>query len=209
LLVDSGPDLREQLLDAGVRRLDGVLYTHAHADHCHGIDELREVNRAMGAAIGVYGVAATLADLRARFGYVFEPLDMTTTPLFRPCLIPHEIEDRFTVGTLTIEALDQDHGYGRTTGYRIGDLAYCTDVLDFPEESLARLEGLGLWIIGCLTDYPHPTHAHVEKVIGWVERLKPKRTILTHMSPRLDYQTLCRTLPPGIEPGYDGMVIDL
>lgn len=209
LLIDSGPDLRQQLLAAGVRRLDGVLYTHGHADHTHGIDDLREVNRAMGGPIDAFGTQATLDDIASRFGYVFTPLDLETQPLFKPWLRPHAVEGTFRVAGLDVLALDQDHGYGRTTAYRIGDFAYSTDVVALPEETLRRLTGLDLWIVGCITDRPHPTHADLAKVIGWVERLRPKRTVLTHMGPGLDYGHLQEVLPPGIEPGYDGLTITL
>jgi phosphoribosyl 1,2-cyclic phosphate phosphodiesterase len=209
LLVDSSPDLREQLLAADVRRLDAVLYTHGHADHVHGIDDLREVNRAMRGPIDAYGTEDTLKDIASRFGYVFEPLDLETQPVFKPWLRPHAVEGRFQAAGLEIEALDQDHGYCRSTGFRIGTMAYCTDVVEFPVQTWERLTGLDLWIVDCMTDHPHPTHAHLDKVIAWASRLKPKRTVLTHMSPLLDYARLLDILPEGIEPGYDGMVLEL
>jgi phosphoribosyl 1,2-cyclic phosphate phosphodiesterase len=209
LLVDSGPDLREQLLSAGVRHIDAVLYTHGHADHLHGIDDLREVNRAMRAPINVYGTIETLNDIRARFGYVFDPLDIETMPIFKPWLIPHDVSGPFQAGSVAVVPFDQDHGYCRSTGFRIGAMAYSTDVFELPEDSFAALAGLDLWIVGCLMDEPHPTHAHVDKVLAWVERIKPKRTLITHMSPRLDYATLAARLPEGVEPAFDGQVITL
>jgi len=209
ILVDSSPDMREQLLRAEIRHLDAVLFTHGHADHTHGIDDLREVNRAMQASIPVFGSQETLDDIAKRFGYVFEPLDFSTTPIYKPCLIPHVVGDAFPLGGLSITPIEQDHGYAMTTGFRFGKMAYSTDVWELPESSLAKLEGLDLWIVGCLLDVPHPTHAHVDKVLGWVERLKPKRTVLTHMSPRLDYATLRAQLPDGVEPGYDGQQFEL
>ncbi len=209
LLIDTSPDLRQQLLDADVRHLDAVLYTHAHADHIHGIDDLREVNRAMRAPIDVYGTAATLDEIGTRFDYVFKPLPPDTKVIFKPWLQPHPIRDTFTVGSVGITPFDQDHGYCRTTGYRIGNFAYSTDVLDLPEDSMALLGGLDLWIVGCLVDTPHETHAHVDKALGWVERLKPKQTLITHMSPTLDYDALQARLPAGVAPAFDGQVIVL
>ena len=207
ILVDTSPDLREQLLSADISHLDAVLFTHAHADHLHGIDDLREVNRAMKAPIPVYGTEATLAEINVRFDYVFRPLDMVKDSIYKPWLIPQPVAGSFRAAGIEALAFDQDHGYSRTTGYRIGDMAYSTDVMDLPESSMAQLEGLDLWIVGCLLDIPHVTHAHVGKALDWRERLKPKHLVITHMSGRLDYETLRRDLPEGVEPGYDGMVL--
>jgi phosphoribosyl 1,2-cyclic phosphate phosphodiesterase len=211
ILVDTSPDLRDQLLDADVRRLDAVLYTHAHADHLHGIDDLREVNRAMNGPIDCYGAADTLATIQHRFEYVFK--DAGHGPkrvVFRPWLIPHEIDGPFAVSGVPVEPFAQDHGFNQMTlGFRFGSAAYSTDLTELPEASFARLEGLDLWIVGCLSDKPHDTHAHVDKVVGWVERLRPKRTVLVHLGTRLDYARLAAELPESIVPGYDGMVLEV
>ena len=207
ILVDTSPDLREQLLSIDIRHVDAVLFTHSHADHLHGIDDLREVNRAMRAPIQVYGADFTLDEIRERFDYVFTPLDLAKETIYKPWLIPHPVTGRFeTVGIETI-AFDQNHGFSRTTGYRLGNMAYSTDVMELPEDSMAHLEGLDLWIVGCLLDIPHVTHAHVGKALEWRDRLKPKHMVITHMSGRLDYETLRAELPGGVEPGYDGMVL--
>lgn len=208
ILVDTSPDLRDQLLDAGVRHLDAVLYTHAHADHVHGIDDLREVNRAMGRPIDLFADAGTLADIEARFAYVFTALGPGAKSIYKPLLDRHVVDGPFAVGGLQVTPFDQDHGYSRSTGYRFGaGMAYSTDVLDLPEDSFDLLGGLDLWIVGCLVDTPHETHAHIDKVLGWVSRVKPKLTVITHMSPRLDYDYLTRNLPPGVIPAYDGMTL--
>jgi phosphoribosyl 1,2-cyclic phosphate phosphodiesterase len=210
LLVDTPPDLRAQLLDAGVRRLDAVVWTHDHADHLHGLDDLREINRVTRAFLPAWGSAEMLATARERFGYAFEPLDPGYQGvIYRPMLEPRIVAGPFPVGDLMVRPFDQDHGYCRSLGLRIGDAAYCTDVVEFPEDSLPALEGLDLLIVGCLVDEPHPTHADVGKVLAWVERFRPRRTVLTHMGSRLDYQTLRRRLPPGVEPAHDGMVLEL
>lgn len=209
LLIDTGPDVREQLLRADVRALDAVLYTHAHADHIHGIDELREINRAMRGPLDIWGDAATLEDLQYRFSYCFEGIDLETQPIFRPWLVPHLIEPCFTAAGMTIHAFEQDHGFATSWGFRIGNFAYSTDVLNLDEHAFSVLEGVTTWVVGCLTDTPHMTHAHVGKVIDWHNRVQPNRTILTHMGPGLDYGTLRRTLPEGLEPGFDGMTLTL
>ena len=208
ILVDTSPDLRDQLLDAGVRHLDAVLYTHGHADHVHGIDDLREVNRAMGRSIDMFADATTLAEIQGRFAYVFTPIGPGAKTIYKPLLESHVLEGPFTVGGLDIVPFDQDHGYSRSTGFRFGArAAYSTDVLDMPEASFALLTGLDLWIVGCLVDTPHETHAHVAKVLDWVARLNPKLTVVTHMSPRLDYETLKASLPSGVIPAYDGLTL--
>lgn len=209
ILIDTSPDLREQLLDAKIRHLDAVLFTHDHADHTHGIDDLREVNRAMGGPIPAYGSKDSLERIQSRFSYVFSDIDLKTQPIFKPWLTKTEVVAGFDINGIAVSAIDQDHGYGRTTGFRFGRMAYCTDVHSFPDESLAQLHGLDLWIVGCLTEYPHPTHAHLGKVLDWVTEIKPKQTIITHMSPNLDYQTLCDQLPPHIRPAYDGLIIEI
>ena len=209
ILIDTSPDLREQLLSSETNHLDAVLYTHSHADHLHGIDDLREVNRAMKAPIPVFGTEETLTDIGLRFDYVFKPLDLAKDSIYKPWLIPTVVNGAFTAAGIDMISFDQDHGHSLTTGYRIGTMAYSTDVMDLPDASMAQLEGLDLWIVGCLLDIPHATHAHIDKALGWRERLKPKHMVITHMSPRLDYDTLTGSLPKGVEPGYDGMVLTL
>ncbi len=209
VLIDTSPDLREQLLSADINHLDAVLYTHSHADHLHGIDDLREVNRAMKAPIPVFGTEETLNDIAVRFDYVFKPLDLAKDSIYKPWLIPNVVKGAFTAAGLEIISFEQDHGHSLTTGYRIGSMAYSTDVMDLPEASMAQLEGLDLWIVGCLLDIPHATHAHIDKALAWGERLKPNHMVITHMSPRLDYASLSGSLPKGVEPGYDGMVLTL
>lgn len=211
ILVDTSPDLRQQLLEANVRSLDAVLYTHDHADHLHGIDDLRPVNRAMNAPLDVFADSDTLAAISERFGYVFEPLDPSATVYYKPTLMPHTLSggETFTVGSLDITAFRQDHGYGSTLGFRFGDLAYSTDVVDLPEDSFACLEGVKTWIIGTLVDEPHPTHAHVDKALGWIERVGAEQGYLTHISPSLDHGWLENRLPDHVRPAYDGLVISV
>ena len=212
VLIDTSPDLREQMLDTGVRRLDAVLYTHAHADHLHGIDDLREINRAMNGPIDCYATPPTMATIQSRFEYVFKDAGHgeKLRVVFRPWLVPHHIGGPFTVKDIAFEPFEQDHGFGQTTlGFRFGSAAYSTDVTELPEESFAALKGIDLWIVGVLSDKAHETHAHLDKALGWVDRLQPKRTVLVHLGPRLDYAELAASLPDGIVPAYDGMVLEV
>jgi Metal-dependent hydrolases of the beta-lactamase superfamily I len=211
LLVDTAPDLRQQMLDAGLRRLDAVLYTHAHADHLHGIDDLRAVNRFIGAPLPVYADRRTLETLGERFEYTLRPLPPDAKGFFRPVLIPNEIApgDRVTIGGIAVSAFDQDHGYSRTLGFRFGDVAYSTDVMDLPDESFTALEGVRLWIIGTMGYRSHPTHCDVGKALTWITRVGPERAVLTHLGSDLDYAELASRLPAGVEPAYDGLLIEM
>ncbi len=210
LLVDTSPDLRQQLLAADVSELSAVLYTHAHADHLHGIDDLRAVNRAIGAALDIYADRQTLDIIRRRFGYVLCPLDPGVQFFYKPVLVPHEIEagQAFQVGDIEVLPFAQGHGFGPTLGFRFGPVAYSTDVVDLSEDAFALLAGIDAWIIGTLTDRPHPTHCHVGKALEWIARVRPRRAALTHLGLDLDHATLAARLPAGVEPAFDGMVIE-
>jgi len=209
VLIDTSPDLRQQLLDADVRRLDAVLWTHQHADHAHGIDELRELCRMMQAPIDAYGWAEHLDDLKARFPYCFDPL-RPGDPFYRPVLNAQAIEGPFDVRGLPVVPFEQDHGYMKTVGYRIGKFGYSTDVVRLGEDAFAALEGIEVWIVDCARiEPPHPVHAHLALTLEWIARVKPKRAYLTHMDQTMDYDTVRRLLPPGVEPAYDGLVIDV
>ncbi len=217
LMVDTSPDLREQVLEAGVQRVDGIVFTHNHADHIHGIDDLRQFNRRQQAIIPAFTNAQTAESLRQRFGYVFGPPgEHNGKPnYYKPCLSLTEIAagDRFDVtgpgGPIEVQTFDQDHGFMRTLGLRFGDVAYSTDVVNMPEAGFEALAGVGLWIVDCFAREPHPTHVHLAKVLQWIERVQPDCAVLTHMGTAMDYGTLLRELPQGVVPGYDGMTIDV
>ena len=211
VLVDTSPDLRQQLLNAGTRHLDAVLYTHGHADHLHGIDDLRGINKAMNASLRVFADAQTREHIQKHFEYTTTPLDPDADFYYKPVLDITEISpgEGFSVGGMAIQAFDQDHGYSRTLGYRFGDFAYSTDLLGLPEESFQALEGVKTWIVGVFSWQPHQTHAHVDLALAWIERVKPARTVLTHLGPAIDYAELSAYVPAGVEAGYDGMVIEV
>jgi phosphoribosyl 1,2-cyclic phosphate phosphodiesterase len=208
VLIDTSPDLREQLLGAGTGQIDAVILTHAHADHLHGIDDLRAVNRVMQRAIPLYASAASLAEIRQRFGYALEPVPADGM-FFKPTVTPHVVDGPFAAAGLPVTPFEQDHGYSKTLGFRIGAFGYSTDVVELDDAAFAVLAGIELWIVDCLRYEPHPTHSHVAKTLTWIERVKPKRAILTHLDRPLDYTELAAQLPPGVEPGYDGLIAEL
>ncbi|MEE8533971.1 MAG: MBL fold metallo-hydrolase [Alphaproteobacteria bacterium] len=208
ILVDASPDLREQLLDAGVSRVDAVLFTHGHADHVHGIDDLRLINHNNDAPLDAWSDAPTLAEIERRFGYAFEP-NAPGRGWYKPRLVPREITGPFTVGDIDVTPFEQGHGDGVTLGLRFGPMAYSTDVNALSEDAFRSLAGVELWIVDCLRRAPNPMHAHLPLTLDWIRRVAPRHALLTHMNHDLEYHELREELPPGTEPAYDGMVIDL
>lgn len=208
VLIDMAPDLRQQLLDAGASRIDAVLLTHPHADHLHGIDDLRMASALTGKSVPLYATAETLAEVEHRFGYALRPVP-PDRKVYRPALTPHPIGGPFTAAGLPVVPFAQSHGYSTTTGFRIGKLGYSTDVVDLDEAAFAALAGIDLWIVDCLRRPPHPTHSHLAKCLAWIARIGPQRAVLTHMDQSLDYKELSAELPAGIEPGFDGLAIEL
>jgi phosphoribosyl 1,2-cyclic phosphate phosphodiesterase len=210
ILVDTSPDLREQLISAGIREIDAVLYTHEHADHVMGIDDLRAIRRHMGRNIDAYAAPDVLEKLKLRFGYLFSGIQ-DPEDLYRPILDPRVIDGPITIGPFEgIQPIDQDHGICASLGFRFGKFAYSTDVVELPDSSLEALKGVDVWIVDCLRDGPlHPTHANLERTLQWIDIVKPKRAILTHMNFQADYDALAEACPEGVEPGYDGMVIEV
>jgi len=215
LLVDMSPDLREQLIRHDIDALDGILMTHAHADHLHGIDDIRGINRAMGAPIDLYANAATHENIKTRFGYVLEPLENLPTDIkpfyYKPVLTPHMIEPGMSlkIGSITVQIMDQDHGRTKTLGFRFGDLAYSTDVKELPESAFVVLDGIKTWIVGAPVTHPnHPTHVHVDGALKWIERVRPERAIISHLGLGVDFETVQKDLPDRVELAYDGMIIE-
>lgn len=212
LLVDTSPDMREQALDAGLQSIDAVLYTHPHADHIHGIDDLRGFVINTKRRVPIYADEATFARLREGFGYCFETPPGSDYP---PILEAHEIVHYEPVavdgrgGAIAALPIVQSHGRIHSLGFRIGDVAYSPDVVDLDDRAAEALEGLDLWIVDALRYTPHPSHFSLDETLAWVERLKPKRAILTHMHVDLDYEAVMRSTPEHVEPGYDGLTITI
>ena len=211
VLIDTSPDLRLQLIEAGVAHLDGVLMTHSHADHTHGIDDLRPLVIAMRKRIEIYMDEATSSVVREKFSYIFvTPEGSAYPPILR--------ERRLTAGAAcsvsgpggAIEAIPfaLEHGDIPALGFRIGALAYTPDLNGIPGASLQYLEGLEVWIVDALRYTPHPSHFSLEETLAWIERLRPRRAILTNLHTDLDYETLRRRLPDNVAPAYDGMRVE-
>ncbi len=211
VVIDTGPDFREQMIDAKVTHIDGVVYTHAHADHIHGIDDLRTFVLANKAKAQIYADQRTLQHLTSAFGYIFERQKGSDYP---PIVDIHLIETGkdFTItgkgGTITLTPFGLQHGPLRIKGFRIGGLAYCTDVSGFPEKTLPLVKGVEVLIIGALQYTQHPSHLSLNQALDWIERLEPQRAILTHMHIPMDYRTVHAETPSHVEPGYDGLVME-
>ncbi len=211
ILVDTSPDMRMQCLANNIGKVDAIIYTHAHADHLHGIDDVRSFNFAKNAPVDTYCDEETLEVLKKRFDYVFFPPKPADTGWYRPCLNPILVKPftAFTIGAIEILPFTQQHGQGKTIGLRISNFAYSTDTNGLPEESLAALAGIDAWIVDCLSYVPMPTHAHLAMTLGWIERIKPKRAYLTHLNHEFDYETFARELPANAFPAYDGLVVEV
>lgn len=204
VLIDTSPDIREQLLDADVSDLDGVVWTHEHADQCHGIDELRVIAIHNRKRVEVWGDEPTLRVLKRRFDYCFKQLEGSPYPAI---LTDHLIEGPFSVGNIDFIPFEQDHGSIHSLGFRMGKIGYSNDLVNLDDRGFEILEGVDTWIVDAMRYDPHPTHVNLETALKWIERLKPRRAILTNMHVDLDYQTLIKELPDGVEPGYDGMEV--
>ena len=210
VLIDTSPDMRDQLLDAGVGTLDAVAYTHSHADHVHGIDDLRQIVFNLRRRLPIWADGPTQGALLDRFAYAFVQPEGSPYP---PILDLHTIDGPFTIqgagGPLTLTPFVADHGSIDALGFRVGGLAYLPDAVQIPEESWPHLTGLQVWIIDALRRKPHPTHAHLALTLEWLARAAPERGVLTNMHLDLDYASLAAELPAHITPAFDGMVIEL
>lgn len=210
VLIDTSPDIRQQLLAARVTRIDAILYSHDHADQTHGIDDVRAIAYRMRRRIPAYMDAVTRRSLETRFRYIFHgdggyPPILDGSPVLTP-LTPVTITG--PGGDIAFTPVDQDHGHIRSLGFRFGDVAYNNDVAGIPPESFAQLAGMKLWIVDALRRAAHPSHSHLERSLGWIDALKPKRAVLTNMHVDMDYAGLTAELPPGVEAAYDGWRVD-
>jgi phosphoribosyl 1,2-cyclic phosphate phosphodiesterase len=209
LLVDTAPDLRAQLLACGVPRVDAVLFTHAHADHVSGLDDVRLLNRIVGRPIEAIGTAETLDELRRRFDYAFRPWQ--PPGFFRPVLAPRPAQPGETVSAagLAVRLFEQVHGFTRTLGLRVGGFGYSTDVVQLDETAFAALAGVDTWVVDCFQRTRTPAHSWLSQTLDWARHVAPRRTVLTHMGPDLDWAWMARHLPPGVEAGFDGQVLEV
>ena len=206
ILVDCGPDLRQQLLSVHVNRLDGVIVTHTHGDHCHGIDELRPVSQAMDRPVPLHARPDVLQELEQRFGYAF-----AKSEFYRPIVEARELGNDLTFGLAQTRFVDQPHGGTASLGLRFDEpsysVAYSIDFSDLTDEMATLYEGADVWIADCLTRRPHPTHAHLDGVLGWAKEMRVGQLYLVHMGNGLDYRSLIAELPDWAAPAYDGLEI--
>lgn len=204
ILVDTGPDMREQLLAADVSAVDAIIWTHDHADHCHGIDDVRQIFHTLGHPVRGFARPATLDALKERFTYVFAGRQG-----YPPTVDAAALPDRLTIGGITIDVVDQPHGSISSAGLRFSAdgmiVGYATDFHELTPAMRALYTGLDVWIVDALRYAPHPTHPDVPSVLGWIEELRPRRSAFIHMDHSMDYATLMAQLPAGVEPGYDGL----
>ena len=207
ILIDSGPEVRLQLLYAGRPKLNAVLYTHEHYDHMGGADDLRSiVAQQENASLPVYLPKSALTHFKNMLEYIFQPHTQGTNVFSINTIRPYH---SFQVNDVQILPILQRHGNGTSIGYRIGDFAYSTDVISMGEKAFRSLQGVKVWILGVVTPIPNNKHINIATALKWIERVKPERAYFTHMGLRMDYERLCSELPPNIRPVYDGMEIEI
>ena len=208
VLIDTSPDLRAQLLDAGVGLLDAVVFTHEHADHTNGLDDLRMIVFNRRSRLPVWASSETQGALIARFGYAFvQPEGSPYPPILDLKTIHGPVTIHGAGGEITFDPFRVDHGSIESLGFRIGPLAYLPDVAEMTEEGFAVLEGVDTWVVDALRYKPHPTHTHLERTLGWIEKVAPRRAVLTNMHIDMDYDTVAAETPDHVDPAYDGMTL--
>lgn len=208
VLIDTSPDLRAQLLDAGVGLLDAVIYTHEHADHVHGLDDLRMIVFNRRARLPVWASPETQTALLGRFAYAFvQPEGSPYPPILDLRTIRGPLEIEGEGGAIRFEPFTVEHGSIEALGFRIGPLVYLPDVSEMTEEGWRAVDGADTWVVDALRYKPHPTHSHLERTLGWIERSKVRRGVLTNMHVDLDYATLADETPEHVIPAHDGMTL--
>jgi phosphoribosyl 1,2-cyclic phosphate phosphodiesterase len=210
LLVDTSPDLRAQLLACRIPGVDAVLFTHAHADHIAGIDDVRILNRIASRPLDAFGTRHTLDEIGRRYAYAFRPWQ--PPGFYRPVLVAREVVggEAIAIAGLDVRVFEQDHGRTRSLGLRIGSFGYSTDVVGLDDDAFAALEGVDTWVVGCfLRVGHHHTHANLAQVLEWAQRVGARRTVLTHMGTDMDWSWMAKHLPAGVEAGHDGMAFNL
>jgi phosphoribosyl 1,2-cyclic phosphate phosphodiesterase len=206
ILIDTSPDMREQLLAADIDQVDAVIWTHDHADHCHGIDDLRQLFHVTGMPVRGFARTETLAVLETRFAYAFHGRGG-----YPPTIAAETLPDALNIGGIEVRVTDQPHGNIQAAGLRFEadgrSIGYATDFSVMTDDMARLYQDLDVWVVDALRRRPHPTHMELSAVLGWVDRLRPTKAALIHMDHSMDYATLCAELPPGVEPGFDGLVL--
>jgi phosphoribosyl 1,2-cyclic phosphate phosphodiesterase len=204
ILIDTSPDMREQLLSADVIDIDAVIWTHDHADHCHGIDDLRQIMHFRGGPVPGFARAFALEQLKLRFAYAFHG-----RAGYRATVDGALLPDRLTIGDIAVSVVDQPHGGISSAGMRFEhagkSIGYSTDFHEMTSDMRSNFAELDLWIVDALREEPHPTHPNLALTLSWIDELQPKRAVLVHMDQSMDFATLAATLPAGVEPGHDGL----
>lgn len=206
ILIDSSPDFRQQALRDGIKKLDAVIYTHAHADHIDGIDDLKPLMKSVDQPIPIYLNQQTYESINKSFGYLFTGDGLIYKPVLQANLIDDYSE--VTIGDIKVQTFVQDHGSIKSLGIRVGELCYSTDFNSFPEKSMQIIAGSKYWILDCLRYHWAPTHSCYEQTLDYVDKIKPELAILTHMAHEMEYEELSRILPKHVVAGYDGMKIE-
>jgi phosphoribosyl 1,2-cyclic phosphate phosphodiesterase len=205
LLVDMSPDLRQQILAYGSQKVDAVIMTHVHFDHSFGINELRPLFSEESCTLPIYARKNVLDEINQVFGYL---LKESRYEIYRPYIRTRVLGDNFCIGDIFGICFEQDHGFSKSTGIRIGNFAYSTDVVTMNHEIFEKLRGLDVWIVECTSlKSATPTHAHLDLALQWINEVKPRRAFLTHMGVTMDYDRVLKILPENVRPAYDGMSI--
>lgn len=209
ILFDAGPDLRMQCLVHGISFVDALVFTHAHADHIHGLDDIRQINNVTRERLPTFAHQTVLDRIESRFPYAFWGGRHADGGFFRPDVDPKPFDGPFSIGDLDLVPFLQKHGRGESWGFRIGDFAYSTDTDGLSDEALGLIANVKVWVVDALREMPHPSHAHLQRTLGWIEKVQPEKAYLTHMNHEVDYDDWLQKLPKGVEPAFDGLRVTI